>query len=297
MARLSILLLLGWLFVPFYIKSGVYTMPEFLEKRYNSASRVLHLGLGGRLRPHQDQRDAVCGRRRDSRGHGVGFLHGSDRLIVITGLYTIFGGLRAVVYTEVLQAIVLFSVGAALMVIGLSQVGGLAGLEAVPAGFFSMWKPSNHPDFPWTGVIFGAPILGIWYWCTDQHIVQRVLAAKNIKEARTGTIFAGDLKISPFSSSCSGASSRWRCFRTSATTLIRVSHAGDAAPAGRDQGLMVAAMLAALMWSLAAAFNAARRSSRWTSTRRWAPRARAAVGPRGPLPPVVMVFLGISGFR
>src|SRR5256884_9215055 len=84
------------------------------------------------------------------------------------------------------------------MAIGLSRVGGFAGLEAkVPAGFFSMWKPSNHPDFPWTGIVFGAPILGIWYWCTDQHIVQRVLAAKNIKEARTGTIFAGYLKILP----------------------------------------------------------------------------------------------------
>src|SRR2546429_8364152 len=84
------------------------------------------------------------------------------------------------------------------MAIGLSRVGGFSGLEAkVPAGFFSMWKPSNHPDFPWTGIVFGAPILGVWYWCTDQHIVQRVLAAKNVSAARTGTIFAGFLKILP----------------------------------------------------------------------------------------------------
>src|SRR2546429_3456463 len=84
------------------------------------------------------------------------------------------------------------------MAIGLSRVGGFSGLEAKgPAGFFSMWKPSNHPDFPWTGIVFGAPILGIWYWCTDQHIVQRVLAAKSITQARAGTIFAGYLKILP----------------------------------------------------------------------------------------------------
>jgi len=82
-------------------------------------------------------------------------------------------------------------IGSATMtVLGLQAVGGWSGLEArVPADFFSMWKPMNHPNFPWTGIIFGAPILGVWYWCTDQHIVQRVLAARNVSAARTGTIF------------------------------------------------------------------------------------------------------------
>ena len=70
-------------------------------------------------------------------------------------------------------------------------------VEIAPVDFMSVWRPSDHPEFPWTGIIFGAPILGIWYWCTDQNIVQRVLSAKNIHEARRGTIFAGFLKLTP----------------------------------------------------------------------------------------------------
>src|SRR6266850_1758352 len=194
-----ILLLLGWLFVPYYLKSGVYTMPEFLEKRYNSAARTYFTWVS--VIGYVLTKISVtlyAGGVVIRAVTGWNFYMAAIVLIVVTGLYTVFGGLRAVVYTEVLQAIVLILGSITLMAIGLSRVGGLAGLEAkVPAGFFSMWKPSNHPDFPWTGIVFGAPILGVWYWCTDQHIVQRVLAAKNIKEARTGTIFAGYLKILP----------------------------------------------------------------------------------------------------
>src|SRR5438876_187546 len=184
-----ILLRLGWLFVPFYLRSGVYTMPEFLERRYNPASRAyftwvsiigyvltkisVTLFAGGVVMR------AVT---------GFDFWTSAAILIVITGLYTIFGGLRAVIYTEVMQAVVLIAGSVTLMFIGLHAVGGWSGLHArVPPDFFSMWKPMHHKDFPWTGIVFGAPILGIWYWCTDQHIVQRVLAARNVKEARRGT--------------------------------------------------------------------------------------------------------------
>src|SRR2546425_4979645 len=119
-------------------------------------------------------------------------------LIVVTGIYTVLGGLRAVIYTEVMQAVVLIIGSATMTVLGLQAVGGWSGLEArVPADFFSMWKPMNHPNFPWTGIVFGAPILGVWDWCTDQHIVQRVLAAKNVSAARPRTIFARVLKILP----------------------------------------------------------------------------------------------------
>src|SRR5687768_695980 len=249
-----ILLLLGWLFVPFYLKSGVYTMPEFLEKRYNSASRTYFTWVS--VIGYVLTKISVtlyAGGVVIRAVTGWNFYTAAIVLIVITGLYTIFGGLRAVVYTEVLQAIVLILGSATLMIIGLSQVGGISGLEAkVPEGFFSMWKPSSHPDFPWTGVIFGAPILGIWYWCTDQHIVQRVLAAKNIKEARTGTIFAGYLKILPvfifvlpgivavalFSDVSQNPDS---AYPTLVTRLL---------PDG-IKGLVLAGMLAALMSSLA----------------------------------------------
>src|SRR5258705_2870179 len=155
-----ILLLLGWLFVPFYLKSGVYTMPEFLEKRYNSAARSYFtwVSVVGYVLTKISV-TLYAGGVVIRAVTGWDFSTAAIVLIVITGLYTIFGGLRAVVYTEVLQAIVLILGSITLMAIGLSRVGGLAGLEAkVPAGFFSMWKPSSHPDFPWTGGIFSDPI-------------------------------------------------------------------------------------------------------------------------------------------
>src|SRR5207247_11398935 len=194
-----ILLLLGWLFVPYYLKSGVYTMPEFLEKRYSSAARTYFTWVS--VIGYVLTKISVtlyAGGVVIRAVTGWDFFTAAVVLIVVTGLYTIFGGLRAVVYTEVLQAIVLILGSATLMIIGLQHVGGIAALKAkVPVGFFSMWKPASDPNFQWTGIVFGAPILGIWYWCTDQHIVQRVLAAKNVSAARTGTIFAGFLKILP----------------------------------------------------------------------------------------------------
>src|SRR5262249_21738542 len=142
--------------------------------------------------------------------------------------------------------------------IGLDKVGGWSGLQsAVPADFFHMMKPSTDKDFPWTGIFFGAPILGIWYWCTDQVIVQRVLAAKNVGHARGGTIVAGFLKILPvFMLMVPGMTARAlypqeMAGNTNAafpTLVVRLMPAGL-------QGIMVAAMLAALMASKAAVFN------------------------------------------
>src|SRR6185369_17948918 len=107
-------------------------------------------------------------------------------------------GLGAVIYTEVVQTLVLLTGAIALTIIGMSKVGGFAALRAaVPESYFHMIKPISDPDFPWTGIFLGAPILGIWYWCTDQVIVQRVLSAKDEGHAKAGTIFAGFLKILP----------------------------------------------------------------------------------------------------
>ena len=292
-----ILLLLGWLFVPFYLRSGVYTMPEFLEKRYNSAARSYFTWVSvigyvlTKISVTLYAGGVVIGAVT-----GWNFTTAAIILIVVTGLYTIFGGLRAVVYTEVLQAIVLILGSATLMAIGLSEVGGFAGLEAkVPAGFFSMWKPIHDPDFPWTGIIFGAPILGIWYWCTDQHIVQRVLAAKNITEARTGTIFAGYLKILPvfifvlpgivaaalFADVHSNPDS---AYPTLVTRLL---------PDG-IKGLVLAGMLAALMSSLASAFNACSTLLTWDVYRKMRPTAtEQQLVLVGRVSAGVMVFLGL----
>ena len=292
-----ILLLLGWLFVPFYLKSGVYTMPEFLEKRYNSASRTYFTWVS--VIGYVLTKISVtlyAGGVVIRAVTGWNFYTAAIVLIVVTGLYTIFGGLRAVVYTEVLQAIVLILGSATLMIIGLNKVGGFSGLEAqVPGGFFSMWKPTSHPDFPWTGIIFGAPILGVWYWCTDQHIVQRVLAAKNIKEARTGTIFAGYLKILPvFIFVLPGVvamalfpevrSNPDSAYPTMVTKLL---------PAG-IKGLVLAGMLAALMASLASAFNACSTLLTWDVYRKMRPQSTEQQLVRvGRISAGAMVFLGL----
>ena len=293
-----ILLLLGWLFVPFYLRSGVYTMPEFLERRFNPAARSYFTWvsiIGYVLTKISVTLYAGGIVVRAVTGWSV--WTSAVVLIVITGVYTVMGGLRAVIYTEVMQAVVLIIGSAVLAVVGLQAVGGWSGLEArVPADFFSMWKPINHPDFPWTGIVFGAPILGVWYWCTDQHIVQRVLAARNVKEARTGTIFAGFLKILPvfifvlpgiiaaalFSDVRGGAADT--AYPTLVTRLL---------PAGL-KGLVLAGMLAALMSSLASAFNSCSTLLTWDVYRKWRPDAsEARLVAVGRLTTIVLVGLGL----
>src|SRR5213596_109746 len=293
-----ILLLLGWLFVPYYLKSGVYTMPEFLEKRYNSAARTYFTWVS--VIGYVLTKISVtlyAGGVVIRAVTGWNFYTAAIVLIVVTGLYTIFGGLRAVVYTEVLQAIVLILGSVTLMAIGLSRVGGFAGLKAtVPAGFFSMWKPSSHPDFPWTGIVFGAPILGIWYWCTDQHIVQRVLAAKNIKEARTGTIFAGYLKILPvFIFVLPGiiAAALYSDIRGGSADAAYPALVTRLLPAG-FKGLVLAGMLAALMSSLASAFNSCSTLLTWDVYRKLRPDAsEQRLVAVGRITTVLLVGLGL----
>jgi len=293
------LLLLGWLFVPFYLKSGVYTMPEFLERRFNPAARwyftwvsvigyvltkiSVTLFAGGVVMR------AVT---------GLDLWTSAGVLIVVTGLYTIFGGLRAVIYTEVMQAIVLIFGSAALMFIGLNSVGGWSGLESrLPADFFSMWKSSSHPDFPWTGVVFGAPILGVWYWCTDQHIVQRVLAAKGQTDARRGTIFAGYLKILPvFIFVLPGmiAAALYTDVRGSAGDTAYPALVTRLLPVG-FKGLVLAGMLAALMSSLASAFNSCSTLLTWDVYRKLRPNAtEKRLVEVGRASTIILVGLGLA---
>jgi SSS family solute:Na+ symporter len=183
------------------------------------------------------------------------------------------------------------------MFIGLHAVGGWSGLhDKVPPDFFSMWKPSNHKDFPWTGVVFGAPILGIWYWCTDQHIVQRVLAARNIEEARRGTIFAGYLKILPvFIFVLPGiiAYALYADVRGGMTDSAYPILVTRLLPIG-FKGLVLAGMLAALMSSLASAFNSVSTLLTWDVYRKWRPGAsEARLVFVGRVTTVILVFVGL----
>ena len=294
-----VLLLLGWLFVPFYLRSGVYTMPEFLERRYNPASRWYLTTVS--IVAYVLTKISVtlyAGAIVVRAVTGLGMWTSATVIVVATGVYTITGGLRAVIYTEVMQTLVLI-VGALLLTfLGLQAVGGWSGLRAsVPVDFFSMWKPSDHPAFPWTGIVFGAPILGVWYWCTDQAIVQRVLAARNVTEARRGTIFAGYLKILPvFIFVLPGiiAAALYTDVRGAATDQAFPTLVTRLLPAGL-KGLVIAGMLAALMSSLASVFNSCSTLLTWDVYRKLKPGAsETQLITVGRIATGVLVVLGLA---
>ena len=263
-----ILLLLGWVFVPFYLRSNVFTMPEFLERRFNRQCAVYLASVSiiayilTKISVHLWAAAIVL-----ERVVGWSPMQAAIILVIATGIYTIAGGLGAVIYTEVVQTLVLLTGAIALTFIGMSKVGGFAALRAaVPESYFHMSKPISDPDFPWTGIFLGAPILGIWYWCTDQVIVQRVLSAKDEGHAKAGTIFAGFLKILPVFLLVIPGLIAYALYRDLFTfnAAGQVTN-GDIAfptliinllPKGLV-GLMIAALLAALMGGMASVFNSA----------------------------------------
>ncbi len=197
-----IVLLLGWLFLPFYIRSGAFTMPEFLEKRFDSRSRWF-LSVFSLLAYVLTKVSVTiyAGGIVVSELLGIPFWYGAIGVVVFTGIYTVIGGMKAVIYTETLQTIVLILGSIVITFLGLQEVGGWNELQdtvrAVSPDHFNMWRPMSDPDFPWTGLLIGGTIVGIWYWCTDQYIVQRTLAAHNIKIGRRGAIFGAYLKLLP----------------------------------------------------------------------------------------------------
>ena len=257
-----IVLTLGWVFVPFYMRSMVYTMPEFLERRFNAKARRLLSII--QLLSYVIAKASVtisAGALVFNAFLGVDFWTGAIILVVVTGIYTILGGLHTVMYTEAIQAIVLLLGSAVLMVMGLQKVGGWHNMIAsVPKEQLNMFRPLSDPDFPWAGIVFASPIVGIWYWCTDQHIVQRCLAGKNEKEARRGTIFAAYLKLMPFfiflipgiiAMAMINQGTLVLADRNAAfPTLVK-----EIMPVGL-RGLLAGGLLAALMSSLASVYNA-----------------------------------------
>jgi SSS family solute:Na+ symporter len=262
-----ILLLLGWVFVPFYLRSNVFTMPEFLERRFNRncanylATISVIAYIFTKISVHLYAAGVVL-----ERVVGWNQWTAAIILVVATGIYTIAGGLAAVIYTDLVQTLILLAGAIALTVIGLDKIGGFAGLRAaVPDSYFHMIKPATDGEFPWTGIFFGAPILGIWYWCTDQVIVQRVLSAKDEGHAKAGTIFAGFLKILPVFLLVLPGLIAFGLFPQFFPVVNGKVTNGDAAfptmvvnllPTGLV-GLMIAALLAALMGAMSSVFNSA----------------------------------------
>jgi SSS family solute:Na+ symporter len=194
-----IVLLLGLLFLPFYFRSKAFTMPEFLEKRFDSRSRwfLSVFSLAGYIITKVSV-TIYAGGIVVSELLGIPFWYGAIGIVVFTGVYTIIGGMKAVIYTETLQTIILIAGSIIITYLGLQEVGGWQALkETAGSDHFNMWRPISDPDYPWTGMLIGGTIVGIWYWCTDQYIVQRTLAANNIKIGRRGAIFGAYLKLLP----------------------------------------------------------------------------------------------------
>jgi SSS family solute:Na+ symporter len=307
------LLVLAWVFVPFYMRSMVFTMPEFLERRFNEKSRyvlsivslitfvISKIAVGifaggvvfGTLLPEMHL--TIGGVYIDS------FWIGSVLVIVLTGLYTTLGGMRAVAYNDAVQVIVLICGSALLTGYGLTRLGGWGELRHFcGSGMFNLWKPlipagvegtwspvmqTNaagvvvkqawyfNGNFPWLGMLFCAPIIGLWYWCTDQYIVQRALGAPNETIARRGSIFAAFLKLFPvYLFLIPGLI----CFALAKSGKVpelaqMIGPDGQAIPAASNgafpmmvqyllppgiRGIVVAGLLSALMGSLAGVFNA-----------------------------------------
>lgn len=270
-----IILILGWVFVPFYARSGVFTMPEFLEKRYNKGARSLLSMIS--LVSYVLTKVAVtvyAGGIVFKQVLGIESFMGIDffwisaiGLVVITGIYTVLGGMKAVLWTSVLQTPVLLIGSIVILVTGLVKLGGwhelmeICRANTTPLGdsMTSLIRSKDDPQFPWTGVILGSAIIGFWYWCTDQYIVQRVLSGRDQKQARRGAIFGGYLKLTPvfiflipgmiaFALNQKGLmplASSDAAFPTMVSYLL---------PIGL-KGVVVGGLLAALMSSLASLFN------------------------------------------
>ena len=277
------ILILGWVFVPFYTRSMVYTMPEFLERRYNTQSRTILSVIS--LISYVLTKVAVtvyAGGLVFQQVFGIKELWGIDffwiaaiGLVVITAIYTIFGGMKSVLYTSVLQTPILLLGSLIILVLGFKALGGwdqmMTICGAVDANEYgdkmtSLIRDNRDPDYPWLGALIGSAVIGFWYWCTDQYIVQRVLSGKNEKESRRGTIFGAYLKLLPvflflipgmiaFAMSSKGVTlPNGEVFQLSTPDAAFPTLVAKLLPAG-VKGLVVCGILAALMSSLASLFN------------------------------------------
>jgi SSS family solute:Na+ symporter len=298
------LLVLGWVMAPFYMRSKVFTMPEFLERRFSPTARwVLSLiSLVAYVLTKVAVGIFAGGVVFSVLIPEVNFMGlnsvwiGSILVILLTGTYTILGGMRAVAYTEAIQTIILIFGSILVTWYGLDALGGwselkrIAGSEMfnlwkpiVPEGMEATWAPIKtdtqmawyfNSNYPWLSMLFCAPIIGLWYWCTDQYIVQRTLAAANLTEARRGTIAAAFLKLLPvfifiipgiicFALATSGKVESISNVLLDENGQVITQNAQQAFPLlvatilpSGIRGLVVAGLLAALMSSLAGVFNA-----------------------------------------
>ncbi len=273
------LVLLGLFFAPFYIRSGVTTLPDFLEKRYSRQCRdwlavlsivsavTIHIGLS-----------FLTGGIVLKELFGIDMYTGIVVVAVLTGIYTIIGGLMAVVVTEAIQTVVLVLGAAVITYFAWDKIGGWEPMvdvlrEKGELAKLSMLRPHGDADgLPWYAVFLGYPVLGIWYWCADQTIVQRVLGAKDEQHARVGPLFAGLIKVLPVFIFVLPGLMAYALVESGGLDIASLTSVNEAGETEIDSkgiygvmitqllpqglvGLMVAALLAALMSTVAGALN------------------------------------------
>jgi solute:Na+ symporter, SSS family len=339
------LLVLAWVFVPFYSRTLVFTMPEFLERRFSVSSRyvlsivsiitfiVSKIAVGifaggvvfGTLLP--DLHITLGSVTIDS------FWIGSVLVILLTGLYTALGGMRAVAYNDTVQVFVLIIGSLMLTVYGLNELGGWGELRRIcgsdmfnlwkpliPAGMEGTWAPVKEPTriawyfndhYPWIGMAICAPIIGLWYWCTDQYIVQRALGAPNETEARRGSIFAAVLKLAPPYLFIIPGLICFALAKSGRNAALAAAFYGPHADANASQGafplmvqyllpsglrgIVVAGLLSALMGSLAGVFNACSTLFTVDIYEKWRPGAtQSQIVKVGRWATVVMVIIAMA---
>lgn len=312
-----LILILGWVFVPLYDRMKVFTMPEFLELRFSRGSRnVLSLLTIASLVLTKIAATIYAGDVVIRTLLGVEsvnlFGHNIDIFWVIalslaftTGLYTIFGGMRVIMYTAVLQAPVLIFGSLAILYVGLHKLGhgslveGWNATKAAVGTNIHLIRSNSDPEWPWLAVLPGSAIIGFWYWCTDQYIVQRVLAGKNQTESRRGSILAGYFKLTPvFIFLIPGMVA----YALTQTPSAGFATSGDAAytslvaqilPHG-IKGIVACGMIVALMASLASKFNASATLFTMDFYREWHPNASGKTEVLvGRIATAVIVFAGI----
>ena len=285
-----LVLVLGWVFAPFYLRARIFTTPEFLEKRYTPATRTVLsvIFLVSYILTKASVTifagafaiQTILGYQHVDLpilGQTDFFWFAAFSLVIITGIFVILGGMKSVLWTEAMHVPVLLAGSTVLLFVGLNAIGGMDALRAANPETIHLWRPlsttpetQGFPGFlfdpsstPWLGVLLCSPIIGLWYWCTDQYIVQRVLTGKSLKESRRGTLFAAYLKLTPLFIFLLPGMIAVALYKQGAPGFETIGDNPQGAfpvlvssllPVGL-RGLVLAGMLSALMSALASLFN------------------------------------------
>lgn len=311
-----LLVLLGWVFVPVYVASGCYTMPEYLKKRFGGVRLRIYLSVLTLFLYVLTRISAeiYSGALFMQKLLGWNLFACVGIILLVTAVYTVVGGLAAVIYTDTLQTIILLIGSGILFITSMFDVGGWGAFVAKykeaasnqtiqdPVNYscglprsdsFHIWRDPVTGDLPWTGTVFGLTILGMWVWCTDQLMVQRCLSAKNMIHSKGGTVFAAGMKVFNFflfivpgmvsrihfpdeiacsdPVSCDEACGNKAGCSNMAYPLLVLRKLPEGI-----RGVMLAALLAALMSSLTSIFNSASTMMTLDLWRRFRQRASQA---------------------